>query len=172
MNDSMSNTFFKRVVATSWWKISFTIQVMIATVDNKCLYPNYKLVSQYFCYLNVCNTEIMMCGWKDCMCCSFWISSMKADLNVFNTCFTSRVSVELEQRMFCCHPYQWMTAFTSEAWWCPILWFINMGSYKTYFSCSIDTRDVVFKAPFTPKTITIKITILASTLANNIVCLF
>ncbi len=31
-------------------------------VDNKCLYPNYKLLSQYFCYLNVCNTEIMMCG--------------------------------------------------------------------------------------------------------------
>ncbi len=26
----------------------------------------------------------MMCGWKDCLCCSFWISSsMKADLNVF-----------------------------------------------------------------------------------------
>ncbi len=74
-------------------------------------------------------------------CCSFWISSMKADFNVFNTCFTS-LSVELEQRMFCCCPYQWMTAFTSEAWWWPTLWFINMGSYKTCFSRSTDTRDV------------------------------
>ncbi len=45
-------------------------------------------------YLNVSNTEIIMCGWKDWLCCSFWISSsMNADLNVFNTCFTSRVSV-------------------------------------------------------------------------------
>ncbi len=59
-----------------------------------------------------------MCGWKDRLCCSFCISSsMNADWNVFNTCFTSRVSVELEQRMFCRRPYQWMTAFTSEAWW-------------------------------------------------------
>ncbi len=59
-----------------------------------------------------------MCGWKDRLCCSFWTSSsMNADWNVFNTCFTSRVSVELEQRMFCRRPYQWMTAFTSEAWW-------------------------------------------------------
>ncbi len=88
----------------------------------------------YFCYLNVCNTEIMMCGWKDFLCCSFWTSSsMNADLNVFNTCFTSRVSVELEQRMFCRRPYQWMTAFPSEAWWWPILWFIDIGSYKTCF---------------------------------------
>ncbi len=82
---------------------------MIATVDNKCLYPNYKLLSQYFCYLNVCNTEIMMCGWKDYLCCSFWISSsMNVDLNVFNTCFTSRVSVELEQRVFvAAHISEW-----------------------------------------------------------------
>ncbi len=106
-------------------------------------YPCYKLLSQYFCYLNVCNTEIVMCGWKERLCCSFWISSsMNADLNVFNTCFTSRVSGQLEQRMFCRRPYQWMTAFTSEAWWWPILWFINVGSYKTCFSCSTDTRDV------------------------------
>ncbi len=64
----------------------------------------------YFCYSNVCNTEIMMCGWKDC---SFWTSiSMNEDLNVFDTCFTSSASVELELRVFCRHPYQWMTAFT------------------------------------------------------------
>ncbi len=44
--------------------------------------------------------------------------------------------------MFCRRPYQWMTAFTSEAWWWPTLWFINMGSDKTCFSCSTDTRDV------------------------------
>ncbi len=143
----MSNKFFKRVVATSWWKmISVTIQVLryfrlVATVYNKCFYPNYKLLSQYFCYLNVCNTEIMMCGWKDRLCRSFWISrSMNPDLNVFNTCFTSRVSVELQQHVFFCHhQYQWMTAFTSEAWWWATLWFINMGSYKTCFSSSTDT---------------------------------
>ncbi len=92
-------------------------------------------------YLNVCNTEIIMCGWKDCLCCSSWIS-MNVDLNVFNTCFTSRVSVELEQYVFCCRPYQWMTAFTSEAWWWPTLWFISMGSNKTCLSHSTDTRDV------------------------------
>ncbi len=39
---------------------------------------------QYLCYLNVCNTEIMICGWKDCLCCFFWTSSnMNADVNVF-----------------------------------------------------------------------------------------
>ncbi len=43
------------------------LSFLIATVDNKCLYPNDKLLSQYFCYLNVCNTEIFMCGWKDCV---------------------------------------------------------------------------------------------------------
>ncbi len=70
-------------------------------------------VHPYFCYLNVCNTEIMMCGWKDCLCCSFWTSiSMNEDLNVFDTCFISSASVELELRVFCRHPYQWMTAFT------------------------------------------------------------
>ncbi len=55
----------------------------------------------------------MMCGWKDCLCCSFWTSiSMNEDLNVFDTCFISSASVELELRVFCRHPYQWMTAFT------------------------------------------------------------
>ncbi len=84
------------------------MMAMPLTVDNTCLYPNYKLLSQYFCYLNVCNTEIMMCGWKDRLCCSFWISSsMNADLKVFNTRFTSQVSVELEQRMFCRRPWRW-----------------------------------------------------------------
>ncbi len=60
-----------------------------------------------------CNTEIIICDWKECLCCSFWTSSsMNADLNVFNTCFTWPVSVEHDQRVFCCRPYQWMTAFT------------------------------------------------------------
>ncbi len=45
--------------------------------------------------------------------------------------------------MFCRCPYQGMTAFTPEAWWWPTLWFINMGSDKTCFSRSTDTRDVV-----------------------------
>ncbi len=62
---------------------------------------------------SVIYTEIMMCGWKDCLCWSFWTSSiMNADFNVFNTCFTSSASVELEQRVFCRRSYQWMTAFT------------------------------------------------------------
>ncbi len=74
-------------------------------------------------YPSSSNDEIIICGWKYHLCCCFWISrSMNADLNVFNTCFTSGVSVELEQRMFCCRPYQWITAFTSEAWRWPTHW--------------------------------------------------
>ncbi len=58
-------------------------------------------------------TEILICGWKERLCCSFWTSSCrKTDVKVFNTCFTSSASVEHEQRVFYRRPSQWMTAFT------------------------------------------------------------
>ncbi len=84
--------------------------------------PKYKLISQYLCYLNVCNTEIMKCGWKDRLCC---LSGSAAAAWMFHI-ISSQWSAS---SMFCRRPYQWMTAFTSEVWWWPNLWFINMGSY-------------------------------------------
>ncbi len=107
------------------------------------LFFSCRIFSASLLFLNVCNTEILMCGWKDRLCSSFWTSnSMNADLNVFNNGFTSWVSVELEQRVFCHRPCEWMTIFTSEAWWWPTLWFVNIGSYKTCFWRSTDIRNV------------------------------
>ncbi len=81
------NLFGLLTYSAEHWN-SFFVFVLLFWVGEHSVHP-YSLVA-YFCYLNVCNTEIMMCGWKDCLCCSFWTSSsMNADVNVFNTCFTS-----------------------------------------------------------------------------------
>ncbi len=45
MNDSMTDTFKRVVVNNTSVKI---LSFFITTADNKYLYPNYKLLSQYF----------------------------------------------------------------------------------------------------------------------------
>ncbi len=133
---------FAALVHATIWSCHIIVRYNLfghLTYSATILVAEHSVHSYYFCYLNVWNrnNDVWL---KDC--CSFWTSSsMNADLNVFNTCFTS-ASVEHDQRVFYRHPFQWMSAFTSEAWWWLTIWFINIGSYKTCFSRSTDTLDV------------------------------
>ncbi len=72
VNDSMTNTFFNSLLST---KILFQAPSRLLSQGDllhfdryhrhQCLYPNYKLLSQYFCdNMNDCKTEITLCGWK------------------------------------------------------------------------------------------------------------
>ncbi len=84
-----ADTFAALVRATIWsCHVIFQYNLFgLLAYSATILIAEHSVHPYNFCYLNVCNTEIMMCGWKDCVALSGPAAAWMQ--NVFNICFTS-----------------------------------------------------------------------------------